>query len=61
MAREITTAELEAAMAAGFDEDGNDLRLAAWVASMTDEERQQSEEALGRWIAAAQESLREKR
>ncbi len=54
---EITTEELEAAMAAAVDEDGNDLRLAEWVASMTDDERQASEANLRRWLEAARASL----
>ncbi len=54
---EITTEELEAAMAAGVDEDGNDLQLAKWVASLTEEERRESEENLRRWIRSARGSL----
>ena len=56
----VTIEELEAAMAANVDEDGNDLRVAEWVANMTDEERRESEENLRRWIEAARKSLRER-
>lgn len=49
--QEVTVEELEVAMAAAVDEDGNDIRLAAWVASMTDEERRQSKEDLRRSLA----------
>ena len=45
-------------MAAGIDEDGNDLRLAAWVAQMTPEERRASEENLRRFVEEARASLR---
>ena len=48
MSREITIEELEAAMAAGIDEDGNDLRLAETVARMTPEQRRQSDENMER-------------
>lgn len=61
MAHEVSMEELEAAMAAGIDEDGNDLRLAQWVASMTDEERRESEENLRRSIEQARASLRKHR
>lgn len=44
-------------MAAAVDEDGNDIRLAEWVASLTDEERRESEENLRRWIEAARKNL----
>jgi hypothetical protein len=54
---EITTEELEAAMAAAVDEDGNDVRLAEWVASMSDEERHGSDRNLRQWIDAARASL----
>lgn len=56
----VTIEELEAAMAAAVDADGNDVRLAEWVASMTDEERRESEENLRRWVEAARKSLRER-
>ena len=58
MSEEISIEELEAAMAEGFDEDGNDLRLAAWVAQMTPEERRASEENLRRFVEEARASLR---
>ena len=60
MSDRVSIEELEAAMAAAVDEDGNDLRLAEWVASMTDEERRESEENLRRWIEAAHRSLRDR-
>ena len=60
MSQEISIEELEAAMASAVDEDGNDLRLAAWVASMTDEERRESEENLRRWVEAARAGLKKK-
>lgn len=44
MSREITIEELEAAMAAGIDEVGNDMRLAEAVERMTPEQRRQSDE-----------------
>ena len=57
----ISIEELEAAMAAGIDEDGNDIRLAEAVAAMTPEQRRRSEENLRRWAEKAQNSLRSKR
>ncbi|MGE0784398.1 MAG: hypothetical protein AB7S26_01820 [Sandaracinaceae bacterium] len=57
MASPITIEELEAALAAAVDEEGNDVRLAEAVARMTPEERRESEENLRRWIEAAAASL----
>ena len=57
MGDEISIEELEAAMAAAVDEDGNDIRLAEWVAQMTPEERRASEENVRRFIEEAQRSL----
>ena len=54
----ITVEELEAAMAAAVDQDGNDTRLAEAVARMTPEDRRESEQNLRRWVDAARESLR---
>ena len=48
MAPRVTNEELAAALAAGIDEAGNDLRIAESVAQMTDEERAKSEENLRR-------------
>jgi hypothetical protein len=58
---EISIEELEAAMAAAVDEDGNDIRLAEWVAQMTPEERRASEENLRRSLAEARASLKKRR
>ncbi|MBZ0116283.1 MAG: hypothetical protein K8H88_04795 [Sandaracinaceae bacterium] len=54
----VSDEELEAALAQAVDEDGNDIRLAEWVASWTDEERRQAEENLRAWVQEAQASLR---
>lgn len=62
MSREsdVSIEELEAAMAAAVDDEGNDLRLAAWVASLSDEERREAEANLSRSLAEARESLRKR-
>jgi len=57
----VSIEELEAAMAAAVDDDGNDLRLAEAVAAMTPEQRRRSEENLRRWAENAQKSLRSNR
>lgn len=44
-------------MAAAVDEDGNDIRLAEWVASMTPEELSAANANLRRSLAQAQRSL----
>jgi hypothetical protein len=56
----VSDEELAAAMAANFDEDGNDLALARWVASMTPEERAQAEANLRACIAEARANLQPK-
>jgi hypothetical protein len=55
--REVTDEELAAALAAAVDADGNDVRLAEWVASWSDEQRRASEANLRRWMEAARASL----
>jgi hypothetical protein len=58
--REITIDELEAAMAAAVDEDGNDTRLAEAVERMTPEQRRQSDENIRRWVEQFRVGLRTK-
>jgi hypothetical protein len=60
MDSEVTDEELAAALAAAVDAEGNDVRLAEWVASLTDEERRASEENLRAWVANARASMRPK-
>jgi len=61
MSAQITMEELEAAMAAAVDEDGNDIRLAAAVARMTPEQRRQSDENIRKWATAFEAGRRKLR
>jgi len=54
----VTSQELEDAMAAAIDSEGNDTRLANAVAEMDPELRRESEENLRRSLADARASLR---
>jgi len=49
--------ELSAAMASAVDTEGNDIRLAEWVASLSPEDRRASEDNLRRWLDAARRKL----
>lgn len=53
----ISDEELAQAMAENVDAEGNDVGLAAWVASWTPEQRAQSAEGLRRWAAEARHAL----
>jgi len=57
----VTGEELAAALAAAEDEDGVDQRLAAMTAAMTDEEREQPQASVQRWIDAARRSRENER
>ena len=57
----VTDEELTAALAAAEDEDGVDQRLAAMTAAMTDEEREQAQASVQRWIDAARRSRENER
>lgn len=57
MAAPITIDELSAAMAAAVDAEGNDIRLAEWVASLSPEDRRASEDNLRQWIEDARRRL----
>jgi len=46
----ISDEELAEAMAANFDEYGNDIALARDVAAMTPEQRKRSQDNLRRWV-----------
>lgn len=59
VASEISNEELAAALAANFDEDGEDRSLAEWTAQMTPEERRQADESVRRFAEAAQRSVRD--
>jgi hypothetical protein len=54
----VSDEELAAAMAANFDEDGNDLALARWLASMTPAERAQAEANARAFAAELRATLR---
>ena len=56
MERRISDEELSRALAAAVDDAGNDVRLAEQTATMTDDERRQSDENLRRWARAAKAS-----
>lgn len=53
----ISDEELAASMAAQIDADGNDLALDAWVASLSDEQRERAQTNLRDWVAAARQGL----
>jgi hypothetical protein len=53
----ISDEELAQAMAENVDAEGNDVGLAAWVASWTPEQRAQSAENVRRWAAEARHAL----
>ena len=53
MVSRISDEELAKAMAANFDEHGDDLALAAEVAAMTPEQRTRSENNLRHWVTQA--------
>ncbi len=53
MVSRISDEELAKAMAANFDEYGNDLALAKDVAAMTPEQWKRSEDNLRRWVEEA--------
>lgn len=57
MSREPTLAELEAALAANFDADGNDMSLAEDVAAMSPEDRAESEQNLRVFIEGLRSSM----
>jgi len=44
-------------MAAAVDAEGNDIRLAEWVASLSPEDRRASEDNLRQWIEDARRRL----
>jgi len=56
---EPTLAEIEMAMAASQDAEGNDVYLEAWRASLSPVERRRSRENLQAFITQARASLRD--
>lgn len=57
MTRDPSIEELERALAANFDDDGNDISLADDLASMPPDVRERSEQNLREWSAAARAAM----